>query len=132
MAISQAENAFRFQLLELTRPYVEQMEPGSPKKTLRRFGNLDFTAIERLFFRYGNYLELIGKDTPIETPFSWEFVPQRYELPSKALIFVGHNEPTLIEEQMHILSGGSAEFADKMGYDYPPAVEYMSPEYFDL
>lgn len=39
------------------------------------YGDLDTAGLEKLFFQYGTYLELIGGDVTVEVPFSWGFTP---------------------------------------------------------
>jgi hypothetical protein len=110
---SKADQAFEMRLAHELEPqvYLHGWGPDEKRTGLwtliyKRYSELSVDMIENLFNQYGGYLELIGQDVPIGATRVFTFNP--YRMPSKELILVGHNEPTVIEEQLHVLSGGKA------------------------
>ncbi len=71
--------------------YKTKAEQMFTEKVDIALAHRDFASLEVVFHQYGCYLQLI------------EAAP--YISESKELVFVGHNEPTVEEEQYAVLSG---------------------------
>lgn len=74
------------------KPKAEQMFEAKMKRAIE---DRDWDEVTKLFHLYGCYLELI------------EPMPER-PAQTKELVFVGHNEPTVGEEHLYVLSGQAA------------------------
>lgn len=108
MGMSAAEKSFRDRVKVATAPagYVHDLGGGwdalgdEGEILIRHWGRgIDLEAYERAFNLYGAYLELVGQDEPVEEHrcLIWPA--------SRELVFVGHNEPTPVEEQTAVLNG---------------------------
>jgi hypothetical protein len=79
----------------------------------------DWNEVAHLFHLFGCYLELIA---PIPDPN-----PAPLPEPTgKEVVYVQPNEPTPAEEQVHVLSGGSAEFAIRVLHADPVTLEPLT------
>jgi hypothetical protein len=75
--VPSAEKAFDAKLETLLTPAVTRRHPESentPTEVLTIPSTpLDQDGVERAFFQYGTYLELIGGDVTVETTQAWQF-----------------------------------------------------------
>jgi len=77
----------------------------------------DWPMVDQTFADYGAYLRLIEPIPPDPEPE-----------PSKELVFVGHNEPTMQQEWEYILSGEHARFCVEVLHVDPTTLKKLSDE----
>jgi len=91
-----------------------EAEKAFYKKLHWATGDRDWNQVSNIFLKYGAYLDLIdvpGPPEPYSYEYQWTKLPPKVNLiKTKELVFVGHGEPTLEEEQEHVLNGGHARF----------------------